>query len=59
MEKTINDLEKEKFILEEWNIVIKNESVSYWWEVWTGFSPNDLEMKKFNENWEIRVAITF
>ena len=56
--KTRNDLEKEKFYSDEWNIAIKNESVSYWWEVGADFIW-DLEYLKFKENWEIRVCITF
>jgi Fe-S cluster assembly iron-binding protein IscA len=56
--KTRNDLEKEKFYSDEWNIVIKNESVAYWEEIGADFIW-DLEEKKFNENWEVRVAIIF
>lgn len=56
---TLNDLEKEKFILREWEIIVNTISVPYWQEISTDISLNELEFKKFNSKGEIRVAISF
>lgn len=55
----ITDLEKEKFELKEWNISIKNISVSYWWEISTDISLSDLEIQKFTSTWEVRTTLSF
>lgn len=58
----INDLEKNKFFLENWYVTIDTESVFFSSEVETDFSVNninDLEKKKFNANWQIKVLNTF
>lgn len=55
----ITDLEKEKFELKEWNISIKNISVSYWWEISTDISLSDLEIQKFTSTWEVRTLLSF
>lgn len=55
----ITDLEKEKFELKDWNISLKNISVSYWWEISTDISLSDLEIQKFTSTWEVRITLSF
>lgn len=50
-----NDLEKNKFDLQEWNIVIKTSSQVSWIEnIWKR-GINDMETNKFDSNWNIRI----
>ena len=54
-----NDLEKRKFELKDWNISMRNISVSYWWEISTDISLSDLEIQKFTSDWEVRTLLSF
>lgn len=55
----LTDLEKEKFELNKWDLIVKNISVSYWWEISTDISLNDLEFQKFTSTWEVRSTLSF
>lgn len=55
----ITDLEKEKFEIKEWKVSMRNISVSYWWEISTDISLNDLEFQKFDSTWRIRTLLSF
>ena len=56
----ITDLEKEKFELREWEIILNTISVpNYWWEIGADISINDLENNKFTSTWEVRVLLSF
>ena len=55
-----NDLEKEKFELREWEIILNTISVpNYWWEIGADISINDLELQKFTSTWEVRTLLSF
>ena len=50
-----NDLEKNKFDLDNWKVGLKTSNEISWIEnIWKR-SINDMEKEKFDSNWNIRI----
>lgn len=52
------DLEYQKFELSEWVVWVKTHTTLFWSEI-DKKNIQDLETLKFNEDWKIRVVVTF
>jgi len=56
---TINDLEKEKFWLVDWEVFIKAVPSTDTAFSADNISIEDLEKDKFNEDWNLRIFTTY